>query len=343
MQYQVILEPSGRSFVADDDAPLLDAGLRAGVALPYGCRDGACRSCQGRLVAGEVAYPDGPPECLNELDRLQGWVLLCRARARGNLRLSVEELSPAEAHAVRTLPYRLLTRRALNHDVVELELAPPHWDRLEFVAGQYVDLVLRDGRRRAFSVANAPREDGRVSLHIRRVPGGEFSEYAYAHIQPGAILRLRGGLGAFYLRRESTRPAVMVAGGTGFAPVAAIVDDALESGFDRPIHLYWGVRARRDLYQPERVAAWLAARPDLRYVPVLSEPDPAEPWDGRTGLVHEAVLEDHPDPSSLDVYMSGPPVMVEAGREQLVARGLDPARLHTDAFDHAHLTGHETA
>jgi len=242
---------------------------------------------------------------------------------------------------VRNLLCRLAHKERLAHDVMALYLRPPATERLRFLAGQYVDIILRDGRRRAFSLANPPHADEFLELHVRHVAGGEFSEYVFSHLKESALIRIRGPLGAFYLREGSERPVVFLAGGTGIAPIKGMIEHALAEGMRRPMHLYFGARALPDLYLHEQARAWALAHPALRYVPVLSAPGAGDHWDGRTGLVHEAVLEDFPDLSGFEVYISGPPAMVYAARETFLGRGLDAAHLFSDAFEHAYETGHD--
>ena len=343
MSHRIHIEPSGHELDARPDESVLDAALREGLALPYGCRNGACRSCRGRVLEGEFVYPDGTPKSLTSLDTAQAFALLCMARPTTDLRIEVEEIDSEQKIVVRNLPCRVVEKRRLAHDVIGLELMLPDSERLQYLPGQYVDVLLRDGRRRAFSLANAPREDDRLELQIRHVPGGTFSEYVIHHLKERALLRLRGPLGSFYLRRKDRRPVILMAGGTGFAPIKAILEGVLAGGFSEKIHLYWGARARRDLYMHERAETWASEREGFAYTPVLSEPDPGDAWTGRSGFVHEAVLADYPDLSAFTVYASGPPVMVTAGRERFTARGLDPARFHSDSFDYAYETGHDVA
>ena len=343
MSNLIHIEPSGQELHAEPDESVLDAALRQGLALPYGCRNGACRSCKARVLEGQVEYPDGLPKSLTPLDTAQGFALLCMAHPTTDLRIEVEEIDSEQKIVVRNLPCRVAQKRQLAHDVIGLELMLPASERLQYLPGQYVDVLLRDGRRRAFSLANAPREDDRLELQIRHVPGGTFSEYVFHHLKERALLRLRGPLGSFYLRKKDHQPVILMAGGTGFAPVKAIVEGALAGGFPGKIHLYWGVRARRDLYMHDLASAWAAGHDGLAYTPVLSEPLAEDQWSGRRGFVHDAVLEDFADLSPFTVYVSGPPIMVRAGREKFIARGLDPARFHSDSFDYAYETGHNDA
>jgi len=343
LSHHVHIEPSNHELDVEPDESVLDAALRQGLALPYGCRNGACRSCKGRILQGKVDYPGGVPKSLTALDVAQGFALLCMAHASTDLRIAVEEIDSDQKIVVRNLPCRIIHKRQLAHDVIGLELMLPASERLQYLPGQYVDVLLRDGRRRAFSLANAPREDDRLELQIRRVPGGSFSEHVFQHLKERALLRLRGPLGSFYLRKKDPRSVVLMAGGTGFAPIKAIVEDALANDFPGKIHLYWGVRARRDLYMHDLASAWAAKHDGLEYTPVLSEPQPDDAWSGRTGFVHQALLEDFSDLSPFTLYVSGPPIMVTAGRESFLARGLDPERFHSDSFDYAFETGHDIA
>jgi CDP-4-dehydro-6-deoxyglucose reductase len=341
MAFNVEISSSGHAFQVEDGESVLDAAIRQGLALPYGCRNGACRSCKGRVVDGEVAYPGGTPKALTPMEVARGFALFCQARPRSDLRIDVEEISGAGDIVVRMLPCRVAAKRQLAHDVIQLELKLPQSQRLQFLAGQYVDIVMRDGRRRAFSLANPPHDDDHLELQIRHVPGGTFSGYVFQSLKEKSLLRLRGPLGSFYLRKKDKLPIILVAGGTGFAPIKSIIEDALREGYSQPMHLYWGVRSRRDLYMHETASRWAEKHRELRYVPVLSEPLPGDEWQGRTGLVHQAVLEDFADLSGFGVYMSGPPVMVSAGRETFADRGLDPTRMHSDSFEYAYETGHD--
>jgi CDP-4-dehydro-6-deoxyglucose reductase len=341
MAFKVEISSSGHAFQVEEGESVLDAALRQGLALPYGCRNGACRSCKGRIVEGAVRYPGGTPKALAPMDVAKGFALFCQARPRSDLRIDVEEISGAGDIVVRMLPCRVAAKRQLAHDVIQLELKLPQSERLQFLAGQYVDIVMRDGRRRAFSLANPPHDDDYLELQIRHVPGGTFSGYVFQSLKEKSLLRLRGPLGSFYLRKKDKLPVILVAGGTGFAPIKSIIEDALNEGYPQPIHLYCGVRSRRDLYMHETASGWEEKYPNLRYIPVLSDPLPEDEWEGRTGFVHQAVLEDFPDLSGFGVYMSGPPVMVSAGRETFADHGLDPMHLHSDSFDYAYETGHD--
>lgn len=335
MSFSVKVEPSGHSFPVEDDEPILDAALRHGLALPYGCRNGACGSCMGKVLEGKVAYPDDElPPALSEAQAGTGMALFCQARALGNLVIETREVAAGQDIPIKKLPTRIAEMSRLNHDVMLLKLKLPASERLQFLAGQYVDFVLKDGRRRSFSLANAPHDDEFLVLHIRHVEGGRFTGEVFDKMKVKDILRIEGPFGGFYLREESERPIIFMAGGTGFAPIKGMLEHAFASGLDRPMHLYWGARAVRDLYMQELPAQWLREHSNFQYTPVLSEPLPEDHWQGRTGYVHEAIIQDHPQLAGYAIYASGPPPMVYAGQDAFPAHGLDLDHYYSDAFEY---------
>lgn len=331
MSFTVHIEPSGHEFTVRSEETVLDAALRQNIGLPYGCRNGACGSCIGSLLEGEIDYPSGNTTALE--GQADDACLMCQAVPRSDLRCAVGEVEQAEEIQPRTLPCRVDGKEQLSHDVVRLYLRQPEGQRLQFLAGQYLDIILKDGRKRAFSIANAPHDDAFIELHIRHIEGGEFTDHVFSAMEEKEILRIQAPLGRFTLREESERPLIFIAGGTGFAPIKGMIEHAFHVGIRRPMHLYWGVRSRRDLYLPELAVQWAAAHPGFRFVPVLSEPD--ADWEGRSGFVHQAVVEDHPDMSGFDVYMAGPPVMVRAGRKAFEDAGLGLEHMFSDAFEFA--------
>jgi CDP-4-dehydro-6-deoxyglucose reductase len=335
MSYQVHVEPSGREFTVENEESVLDAALRQGLQFPYSCRGGSCGACKGKLIEGAVTYPSGLPDALEPEAEARGEALFCQARPLGDLRIEVQELASVQDIEPRTYPCRIVKKEHLAHDVLRLYLKLPADRRMQFLAGQYIDFLLKDGRRRAFSLANPPHRDELLELHVRHVPGGEFTDYLFEQAREKAIMRIHGPLGQFYLRESSDRPIVFMAGGTGFAPVKAILEHAFAEGVTRPMHLYWGVRAKRDLYLNDLPLQWQNRYANFRYTPVLSAALPEDHWQGRTGWVHEAVLEDYPDLSGVDFYASGPPVMVDAGVASLPTHGLDLSRYFSDAFVYA--------
>lgn len=332
MSYTITVLPGGARFVAPPGKSILDAALDAGLRLPYGCRNGACGGCKSRLIHGEVDYGDYQESALGDAERRVGYVLLCCARPRSDLTIECRE---ADA-AVRRMRCRVETMDRLAPDVMRLRLKLPANERLPFRAGQYIEFVLEDGARRAFSLANAPHDDALLELHVRRVPGGRFTERVFGTMRIRDILRIEGPLGNFFLREDDDRPIVFVAGGTGFAPIKAMLEHAFHRGLERPMTLYWGARRPADLYLRELPEGWARRHAGLRYVPVLSAAQPEDDWSGRRGLVHRAVMEDLPDLRGHRVYASGVPAMIDAARRDFCERcGLPPGEFHADAFSFA--------
>ena len=333
MLHHVTLRPSGHQFSAEENESVLDAALREkGYLLPYGCRNGTCGSCMATLLSGEVRYPDGRPAGLSEREQADGKTLLCQAQPCSDLVIEAREVKTGDI-AVKILPCRVEQRELLAPDVMRLYLKLPNTERLQFLAGQYVDILLADGRRRGFSLANPPHADDLLELHIRQVPGGFFTGYVFERMKDKALLRFQGPLGTFFLREDSPRPILFIGGGTGFAPLKGMLEHAFHIGLDRPLHLYWGARAKVDLYLDELPRRWAQERANFRYTPVLSEPRPEDDWTGRAGWVHEAVAADYPDLSGYDVYMSGPPPMIEAAKRAFFAQGLPMEQLFYDSFE----------
>ena len=331
MSFAIRTEPGHHSFSVEPGQTILEAAIQQRIGLPYGCRDGKCGSCTAELLSGEVDYPSGKTHALTGQPLTA--CLTCQAVPKSDLVLRVSELETAAEINVRNLPCRIAQKSMLNHDVVRLRLKLPDGQRLQFFAGQYLDFMLPDGRRRAFSIASAPHDDGLIELHVRRVPGGEFTDHVFDQLAERSILRIQAPLGTFVLREHSDRPILFVGGGTGFAPIKAMLEHAFHAGMTRPMQLYWGVRSRRDLYLAELPERWAREHGNFSFIPVLSEPDPD--WSGRTGYVHEAVAGDHPDIAGYDVYLSGPPAMVEAGRGTFEAMGLGMDHMFSDAFEYA--------
>ncbi|MDX9706091.1 MAG: CDP-6-deoxy-delta-3,4-glucoseen reductase [Azospira sp.] len=334
MRFSVSIQPSGHAFTADGNETILEAALRQGLTLPYGCRDGACGACKGQVLAGEVDHGKAQAHALTEDERAAGKTLFCCATAKSDLVIESREARKAGDIPVRTLPARVQSLEQVAPDVMIVRLALPASERLQFLAGQYIDILLKDGRRRSFSLANAPHDDSLLELHVRLVPGGLFTTHVFSTMKEKDILRINGPHGNFFLREESARPLLLVAGGTGFAPVKAIVEHALAEGCTRPIVVYWGGRASADLYRRELAESW--GKQGIDFVPVLSAPGEDDVWQGRTGFVHEAVMADFPDLSGHQVYVCGSPAMVAAARRDFRARcALPEDEFFADSFDFA--------
>ena len=333
MAFQITIQPSGHTCSAEAGTPILRAVLDAGLMLPYGCRNGACGACKGRLISGSVDYGCAEPGALSEQDRAEGLALFCCATPLTDLVIESRELQADSDIPVRTMPARVQKMERLAPDVMALSLKLPANERLLFLAGQYIEILLKDGRRRAFSLANAPHDDELLQLHIRQVPDGLFTGQVFGVMKERDILRFEGPHGDFYLREGSDKPVILLAGGTGFAPIKAIVEHVLHQRLERSMTLYWGAREPAGLYLPVLPRRWAAEHQDFRYVPVVEAPDPD--WRGRRGLVHQAVLEDFPDLSDHQVYACGAPAMIAAARRDFVAHGLPEEEFFADAFSFA--------
>ncbi|MEW7993392.1 MAG: FAD-binding oxidoreductase, partial [Candidatus Thiodiazotropha endolucinida] len=261
-----------------------------------------------------------------------GECYICQAAPASDLTIAVREIVQSKDLPVRTMPCKIDRIERLNEDVIRLYLKLPEGERLQFLAGQYLNFILQDGTKRAFSIANAPHDDDFIELHIRHVDGGLFTDVLFNGMEEKTIMRIEAPLGSYYLREDSTKPIILMGGGTGFAPLKGIIEHAFQIGIRRPMHLYWGVRSKSDLYLPNLPEKWAAEYPHFSYTPVLSEPD--DDWSGRAGWVHEAVIADHPDLSGHEVYMSGPPPMIEAGKEAFLSHGLAGEELYSDSFEY---------
>jgi CDP-4-dehydro-6-deoxyglucose reductase, E3 len=333
MAFKVTIKPSNHSFTAETGETVLAAALKEGFPLPYGCRDGACGACKGKVLEGRVNYGRHQDSALTEAEKAQGKALFCCAAPESDLVIECKEVSALRDIPVKTLPARVQKMEKLAPDVMALSLKLPANERLQFLAGQYLDILLKDGKRRSFSMANPPHDDEQLEIHVRKFPGGNFSEHVFSAMKERDILRLQGPLGAFFLREDSEKPIVFVASGTGFAPIKAIIEHALYLGLRRPMTLYWGGRRPFDLYLAKLPEQWRQQHDHLRFVPVLSEALASDQWSGRTGLVHQAVLDDHPSLEGFQVYACGVPVMVEAAhRDFTQMRGLPDEEFFSDAF-----------
>ena len=314
MTFTVTVLPSGRTFSVDRDEPILIAAIRQGVGLPYGCKDGACGTCKSRLIEGRVIHGTHQHKALSVEEEEAGFTLTCRAAAQTDVVIEARTVAGAGEFPVRKMPTRVTTITRPASDVAVIMMQLPANDPLRYRAGQYVEFILRDGSRRSYSMANAPHtqtEKPSIELHIRHMPGGKFTDQVFETLKERDILRMEGPFGSFFLREDSTKPMVLLASGTGFAPIKAIIEEMQFKAIDRPAVLYWGCRSKADLYLHDWALQAAQQMPNLSYIPVLSEPRAEDAWTGRTGFVHQAVMDDLPDLSAHQVYACGAPIMVE--------------------------------
>lgn len=334
--FQITVQPSGRAFEAQAGETILSAAIRGGVGMPYGCKDGACGSCKCKKLSGSVVHGDHQQKALSTEEEEAGFVLTCCAQPLTDVVLESRQVTDESAYPIKKLPVRVAALTRASHDVMQVRLQLPAADTFRYHAGQYIEFILRDGARRAYSMANAPHtQEGApgVELHIRHMPGGRFTDHVFNAMKEKEILRVEGPFGSFFLREDSDKPMVFLASGTGFAPIKALIEHMQHKGITRSATLYWGGRRPADLYMDGWIRERLAALPNLRYVPVISDALPEDGWAGRTGFVHQAVMEDIADLSGYQVYACGAPIVVDSARAAYSAeRGLPPDEFYADAF-----------
>jgi NAD(P)H-flavin reductase/ferredoxin len=320
MAYTIRVANTDIAFPCDAGTTILEAARLAGYEMPYSCLRGACASCRGLIRSGEYDTPY--PEDI--------YILFCQTRPKSDLEIVPREIRRIDPAAKSTIDAKVLRVTQAADDVSIVQLRFPPGVRVKFKAGQYLDVILADGARRSFSMANAPQQSDVAVLHVRVVPGGRFSGEVLPKLSPGDTLRVELPSGDFWLR-EGERPVVFVASGTGFAPIKSILEEAFRAKSTREMVLYWGARRVKDLYLADLPAKWAGLHPHFRFIPVLSEPDPD--WAGRTGFVHRAVMEDYATLAGCEVYACGVTAMVDAARRDFTAeRGLADDDFFCDAF-----------
>ena len=336
MSFNATVQPSGRNFSVARDEAILTAAIREGVGLPYGCKDGACGSCKCRLLEGRVIHGVHQAKALSTEEEAAGWILTCQAAPQSDVVIEARTVPGAGEFAVRKMPSRVSSITRPAPDVVILQLQLPANDRLQYHAGQYVEFILRDGARRSYSMANAPHtqvDKPGIELHLRHLPGGKFTDHVFGAMKEKDILRIEGPFGSFFLREDSDKPIILLASGTGVAPIKAIIEQLQHTNSQRQAVLYWGCRSKADLYLNDWALNAAAQMPNLTYVPVLSEPKPEDAWTGRTGFVHQAVMHDHPNLMNYQVYACGVPVMVESAKRDFEIKcGLPDDEFYADSF-----------
>jgi len=334
MSFNIIIRPSGHIFPVEEHETILDAALKQGLTLPYSCRDGVCGMCKGKIVEGRVDYGNYLSGTLTDAEKAAGMALLCCAMPLSDLVIESREVHAASDIPIKTMPCRVQKMLKLSENVMVLQLKLPTNERLQFFAGQYINVLQKGQKPRNYSLANPPHNDEYLELHIRRIAGGVFTGYVFNEMKEREILRIKGPLGTFFLREDSEKPIIFVASSTGFAPIKSMIEHALHIGMKRPMHFYWGASKLADLYMLERARKWVGS--GIKFTPVLSEPLPGDSWQGRDGLVHQAVLEDYSDLSGHEVYACGAPVMVKAAHRDFTARrGLPEEAFFSDMFTFA--------
>jgi len=333
MSFQITIKPSNRTFTAEPGEGVLEAAMRNGITLPYGCRNGACGACKGKVLEGRVDYGQYAAHILPEFEKKNGYALFCQAKPLTDLIVEAREIGAAGEIQIKKLPCRVQRIERPSHDVAVLYLSLPANERLQFLAGQYLEIIMRDGKRRAYSMGNAPEDDAHIELHVRNMANGAFTEYVFSKMKERDILRFEGPLGTFFLREDSDKPIIFLASGTGFAPIKSIVEHAFHIGVKREMVMYWGARTLGDLYMIDLPLKWQVEHDNFSFVPVLSDAAPEDNWTGGTGLVHQAVMRDFPDLAGYQVYACGVPIMVESAHKDFTTQcGLPEDEFFSDAF-----------
>lgn len=327
--------PGELRFSCKSGESVLEAAERSEWRLPYRCRNGTCGTCRAQLLTGKIRWLSHEQTALSASEIASGQILCCSVAPLTDLVIEVTSIQPVAELTVKKMRVRVESIESLAHDVVRLMLKLPDNHALSWLPGQYIEIILPTGERRSFSIANHFTGTPWIELHIRNLAGGLLSGKLFSQVKEKSLLQIEGPLGDFYLRKDSPRPMLFVAGGTGFAPIKAIIEEAVASGVDRPMHLYWGVRALRDLYLPALPQEWARSVKNFRYVPVLSEPQSEDQWQGKRGFVHEVVVADESNLAAYDVYAAGPPVMVQSAHQSFIGRGLPPAQFFSDPFEYA--------
>ncbi|TEA77348.1 CDP-6-deoxy-delta-3,4-glucoseen reductase [Allopusillimonas ginsengisoli] len=337
MSFKVTVFPSKHEFQVEEGQTVLDAALAADIVLPYSCRNGACSTCKGKVLSGSYEAGPNPAHILPPEDLDQGYTLFCQARPTSDLQIEAHEIRMASDIQIRKMPARVMALDKVADDVMVIKLQLPAADPFRYYAGQYLEFIMRDGRRRSYSMASPPADNNLVELHIRHMAGGAFTDHVFGagetQMKVREIQRVEGPFGSFFLREDSDKPVVFLASGTGFAPIKAIVERMIATGSQRQAVLYWGGRRPADLYMDAIARQWAETMPNFSYVPVISEALPEDAWSGRNGFVHLAVLKDIPDLSGHQVYACGAPVMVDSARRDFCAQaGLSEDEFYADAF-----------
>lgn len=335
MPFEVTLQPSGNQFTVPEGTAILKAGHDADIPLPYSCRAGACRTCRGRIVEGQVDYGHVHPTYLPLEEREQGYALLCQAQPLSNLVIEVQELDIMGNIRARICPGRVMEMRRVASDVMIVRINLPMNEDVKFLAGQFVEFVLANGERRAYSIASAPSIAGvtSIELHVRHTPGGLFTDYVFDGMQVHDLVRMELPQGTFFLREDSDKPIVLLASGTGFAPMKSILQYAQQKEIKRPMTFYWGARTRADLYEMDWVERYAAANEGFQFIPVVSDATPECGWSGRTSFVHRAVMEDFPDLSKHQVYACGAPIVIESAKRDFAEQcAMPPQEFFADSF-----------
>jgi len=328
--YKIKIQSSGLEFHVKPSQTILEGAIASGITLPYGCQDGACGSCKGKVISGKYFLNEYQSSALTDSDIKAGNTLYCKSMAQEDLVIEPNIPEVYDQYSPKVVPVKVESLTRLNHDVMQMFLKLPAKETFRFKAGQYIEFIMGDGSRRAFSMANAPL-DSMIELHLRLIEGGKFTSFVFNEMKEKSIHRIEGPIGQFYLR-DSEKPIIFIAGGTGFAPIKSIIEDMIANKNKRKIYLYRGVRSEKDFYMNELVNDWIKKLEGLTYIPVVED---GLSEDARSGYVHHAVLEDFKNLNDIQVYCCGAPGLVENAFKDLTKSGLPDEQFFADAFTFA--------
>lgn len=335
MRYTVHIKPNGYNLTVKAGETVLHAALRQGYNFPHDCQNGVCGTCKGRLLEGQVEYDEPLLAALTEAEREAGYALFCSAKPVSDLVVQIDGVLGPEQLPVKKLNYQIKNLEQLTPTIYRAILKPPADDYIDYRAGQYIEILHRDASPQPFSIANAPLGDSKLlEIHIRSKPDNPAIADLVTEMKSLGEIKINGPLGNCILRREPAYPLIFAAGGTGIAPLKAIIEQALAEGVKQPIYLYWGVRILSDFYLQDLITRWTKYLPNFHYIPILSGKDERDKWQGRTGWVHDAIIQDHPNLEHFHIYASGPPEMVYAALHAFKPRGLNRAYMYSDILDY---------
>lgn len=326
MTFTISVRDSEVAFDCEPGQNVLDAAEMAGWAIPYSCRKGVCDTCLGSVTSGAVEGLGGGSVCA------PAEVRLCRAQPNGDIEIAPRRIEARTPPVRKRLTTTVFRRRQVAPSVTILDLRFPIGRRTPFRAGQFLNVILDDGDTRSYSLANAPQRNDLAQLHVRHEPNGVFSARILHQLEFHDTVEIEAPFGEFFVDDHDSAedPIILLATGTGYAPMRSIILDHIARRLTRPVHLYWGARTVEDLYDLATIHAWTQRHPWLRFTPVLSRPDPG--WDGATGWVQAAAIKDHPDLSDRHIYACGSEAMTLTAAELARDRGVAPDRFHSDAF-----------
>lgn len=331
MSFAVKIKPSNYVVYVEEGESVLDAAIRQGFDFPYSCRSATCATCLGKVLKGSISYGDIEPYALNDAEQEQGFALFCSAKPTSDLIIEMQDVYGPEYKPAKTVEYDVVKNIPVTADIYHIVLKPATDKKIQYTPGQYLHVLCDDGIQIPFTIANAPTESGKLELYIRHVADNHYTSKLLEHIKNKDQISVKAPYGKVVYHAVPALPIIFVAGGTGVVLPKAILEGMVQRNLQRKSVLYWGVSKATDFYLNDFFHTFAQEHKWFTYVPVLSGTDAA--WQGRTGLVHEAVLADHPDLSQRQIYASGPNDMVFAASTAFQTHGLKPHWFYSDTLE----------